>query len=96
MKVRVLISILLFTLMLPGCSKLVRTERIVLLPPPQLMTKCVEAEYRKIITNRDLLNDRNAWKMAYERCAANNDAVVEWIQRACALEKKCEYGDQAN
>lgn len=92
MKLRALTLTLLFTLMLLGCSKMVRTERVLLLPPQQLMVNCVEAEHRKLISNRDLVSDRNSWKLAYEVCAANNDAIVNWLRQACALEKKCEYG----
>lgn len=96
MKVLARTLMLLSILMSLGCSKLVKTERIVLMPPQQLMVECVEAEHRKLVVNRDLVNDRNAWKLAYEKCAANNDAIVQWLRRACALEKKCEYGRQEN
>lgn len=96
MKLRALISMLLFTLMLPGCSRMIRTERIVLMPPEQLLVKCVEAEYRKIATNRDLVNDRNAWRSAFMTCAANNDAIVDWLIKACQSEKSCrEVGQRA-
>lgn len=46
---------------------------------------------RPLIVNRDLISSRNDWKLAYGLCAANNDALVNWVLGACEIEE-CHYG----
>lgn len=92
MRVLVTTLILLSTVTLLGCSTKVRTERVLLLPPKSLLVKCVPAPTRELKFNRDLVNDRNAWRSAYLICATYQESTVDWLIKACMSEADiCEY-----
>ena len=96
MKRHVLTLTLLSILTLPGCSKMIRTERIVLAPPKNLLVECQPVPSGKtFLQNRDLVRDRNDWRLAYGVCAANNDGLVAWVRGACKIEG-CQYADETS
>jgi hypothetical protein len=60
----------------PEIQVVVKTERAV--PPEGLVRQCTAAQFIDIVTTRDLVNDRNAWKKAFCSCAAGKDRLIQW------------------
>lgn len=47
-------------------------------PPEALVVQCVAAANIELDSVRSLLDDRDAWKAAFCKCAAQNDRLIQW------------------
>lgn len=60
----------------PEIRVVVKTERAV--PPEGLVRQCQAAAQREIVTTRDIVADRNAWKKAFCECAVEKSRLIQW------------------
>lgn len=76
------ILILPFLMLCAACStttQLVPVEKVKhLLPPKALVQLCPDLPKGSIVTNGDLVDDRDATRTAYKGCAAKMAGIVKW------------------